>query len=50
MLDDQGGPKPQCIRLDVLINPVFASGSERAEQKNCAFILNENVGSNRDNG
>jgi hypothetical protein len=49
MLDDQGAPKPQGVRLDVLMNPFFGSGSERAEQENCAFIVNENVRSARDN-
>jgi hypothetical protein len=43
MLDDQGVSKPQSVRLDVLINPLFALGSESAEQEDCAFIANENV-------
>jgi hypothetical protein len=49
MLDNQGAPKPQCVRLDVLINPLFASGSERTEQEDCTFIANENVRSIPDN-
>jgi hypothetical protein len=49
MLNDQGASKPQGVRLDVLINPLFGLGSERAEQENCAFIVNENVRSDRDN-
>jgi hypothetical protein len=49
MLDDQCVPKPQGVRLDVLINPLFASGSERAEQENRAFVANENVRRTRDN-
>ena len=49
MLDNQGAPKPQCVRLDVLINPLFASRSERAEEENRAFVTNENVRSDRDN-
>ena len=43
VLDDQGAPKPQSVRLDVLLDPLFASGSERAEQENCALIANQNV-------
>jgi hypothetical protein len=49
MLDDQGVPEPLSVRLDVIINPLFASGSERAEQENCAFIANENVRCTLDN-
>jgi len=33
----------------VIINPHFASGSERAEQEDCAFIANQNVRSIQDN-
>src|SRR5438552_2451103 len=43
VLDDQGAAKPQSVRLDVLLDPLFASGSERAEQENCALIANQNV-------
>src|SRR5438876_6057599 len=43
MLDDQGAPKPLSVRLDVLLDPLFASGSERAEQENCALIANQYV-------
>src|SRR5439155_16788928 len=43
VLDDQGAPKPQSVRLDVLLNPLFASGSERAEQENRALIANQYV-------
>jgi len=49
MFDDQATPKPRSVRLDALINPLFASGSERAEQEDRAFIANENVRSIRDN-
>src|SRR6266550_910148 len=49
VLDDQGAPKPQSVRLDVLLNPLFASGSERAEQEHCALIANQNVRGIRDN-
>src|SRR5438876_11935421 len=49
ILDDQGAPKPLSVRLDVLLNPQFASGSERAEQENCALIANQNVRGIRDN-
>jgi hypothetical protein len=49
MLNDQGAPEPERGLVDVLINPFFASGSERAEQENSAFIPNENVRSERDN-
>jgi hypothetical protein len=49
VLDDQHVAKPLSVRAYVLINPFFALGSERAEQENCALILNENVRSNRDN-
>jgi hypothetical protein len=49
VLDDQHVAKPLSVRAYVLINPFFALGSERAEEENCAFILNENVRSNRDN-
>src|SRR5438093_5881986 len=49
MLDDQGAPKPQSVRLDMLLDPLFASGSERAEQENCALIANQYVRSIRDN-
>jgi hypothetical protein len=48
VLDDQGASKPLSVRLDVLLNPLFASGSERAEQENCALIANQNVGGIRD--
>jgi hypothetical protein len=49
MLYDQHVPKPLSVRLDVLINPRFASGSERAEQENRAVVANENVRRTRDN-
>jgi hypothetical protein len=49
MLYDQGASKPQRVRLDVLINPFFGLGSQRAEQENGAFIVNENVRGDRDN-
>jgi hypothetical protein len=49
MLDDQNTPKPLSVRLNVIINPLFASGSERAEQEKCAFVMDENVRSDRDN-
>src|SRR6266566_2657390 len=49
MLDDQGAPKPQSVRLDMLLDPLFASGSERAEQENCALIANQNVRGTRNN-
>ena len=49
VLDDQGAPKPQSVRLDVLLDPLFASGSERAEEENCALIANQNVRGIRDN-
>src|ERR1700730_4221580 len=45
MLNDQTVPKPQGVRLDVLINPFFASRSKRAEEEHCALIADENVGS-----
>src|SRR5258708_19711560 len=48
MFHDQRIPKPQGIRLDVLI-PLFASRGERAEQKHCPFIANKNVRSILDN-
>src|SRR5437899_9020590 len=35
-------------RLDVLLDPLFASGSERAEQENRALIANQNVRGIRD--
>src|SRR5207244_5987894 len=47
--DDQRAPKPLSVRLDVLLDPLFASGSERAEQENCALIANQNVRGIRDN-
>jgi len=43
VLDDQGAPKPLSVRLDVLLDPLFASGSERAEEENCALIANQYV-------
>jgi hypothetical protein len=43
VFDDQGTPKPQGVGLDVLINPFFASRSERAEKKESPFIADENV-------
>src|SRR5438552_17091803 len=49
ILDDQGAPKPQSVRLDMLLNPLFATGSERADQENCALIANQNVRGIRDN-
>jgi len=39
----------ESVRLDVLLEPLFASGSERAEQENCALIANQNVRGIRDN-
>src|SRR6266567_3013873 len=33
VLDDQGAPKPQSVRLDVLLDPLFASESKRTEQR-----------------
>src|SRR5438309_11349516 len=48
VLDDQGAPKPQSVRLDVLLDPLFASGSERAEQENRALIANQDVRGTRD--
>src|SRR6266568_1064359 len=47
-VDDQGAPKPLSVRLDVLLDPLFASGSERAEQENRALIANQNVRGIRD--
>src|SRR5207244_3057357 len=47
VLDDQGAPKPQSVRLDVLLDPLFASGSERAEE-NRALIANQDVRGTRD--
>src|SRR5437899_5456171 len=35
-------------RLDVLLDPLFASGSERAEQENRALIANQDVRGTRD--
>src|SRR5438093_11787128 len=49
MLDDQGAPKPLSVRLDMLLDPLFASGSERAEEENCALIANQNVRGTRNN-
>ena len=49
MLDDQGVSKPQSVWLDVIINPLFASGGEGTEQENCTFIANEKVRSIRSN-
>src|SRR6266566_7014247 len=49
VFDDQGAPKPLSVRLDVLLDPLFASGSERAEQENCALIANQYVRGIRDN-
>jgi len=49
MDNDQRVPEPQCVRLDVFIKPLFASGSERAEQENGTFIANQNVWSIRNN-
>jgi hypothetical protein len=46
MLDDQHVSEPLSVPAYVLINPLFASGSKRAEQENCAFITNENVRGN----
>ena len=43
MLYDQHVPKPLSVRLDVMINPLFASGSERAEQEDCALLLSSNT-------
>src|SRR6266568_1408736 len=48
-VDDQGAPKPLSVRLDVLLDPLFASGSERAEQENRALIANQDVRGTRDN-
>jgi hypothetical protein len=48
MLDDQGVAKPLGLGLDVLINPRFGLGSERAKQENGAFIANQNVRGIRD--
>src|SRR5882724_3390323 len=39
---------PQSVRLDVLLDPLFASGSERAEQENRALIANQDVRGTRD--
>src|SRR6266566_1049508 len=33
----------------MILDPLFASGSERAEQENCALIANQNVRGIRDN-
>jgi hypothetical protein len=49
MLNDQGAPKPLSVRLDVLINPFFAFEGKRAEKENGAFVMDENVRSDRDN-
>src|SRR5207244_8707655 len=49
VLDDQGAPTRQSVRLHVLLDPLFASGSERAEQENCALIANQNVRGIRNN-
>jgi hypothetical protein len=49
VLDDQGAAKPLSVRLDMLLNPLFASGRERAEQENCALIANQDVRGIRDN-
>src|SRR6184192_3859628 len=38
----------QSVRLDVLLDPLFASGSERAEQENRALIANQDVRGTRD--
>jgi hypothetical protein len=47
MLDNQGAPNPLSVRAYVIINPVFSSGSKRAKQEKCAFVVNENVRSDR---
>src|SRR5207245_9923485 len=36
-------------RLVMILDPLFASGSERAEQENCALIANQNVRGTRNN-
>src|SRR5438094_2563370 len=36
-------PNHWSVRLDVFLDPLFASGSERAEQENCALIANQYV-------
>ena len=43
MLDDQCVAKPLSVGLDVLINPRFGLGSERAEEEDRAFVANENI-------
>jgi hypothetical protein len=45
MVDDQRMTEPECAGLHVILDPFFALGTERAEQENCAFVTNENVGS-----
>ena len=44
MFDDQSIPKPKGISLDMVINPTSRYGSERAEEKKSAFVVNKNVG------